>query len=308
MELEFQQLELRYETLRVRRPITERRLLASLAQVGQQVPIVVVAGDHPDRFVVVDGFKRIRALRQLRRDTARAMRWDVDEAEALLLDRLMRTASGESVLEQGWLLRELNLRFDLSLDDLARRFDRSVSWISRRLALVRELPEEIQEHVRRGEVVAHAAMKYLVPLARANKEACAQLVAGIAGKDVSSRQVGALYMAWRDGIPSTRERVIEAPLLFLRAREETVGGAKGDEGAALLGDLDLLGGVARRILRRLREGVLDRLLPPERGEAARCFEQARAEVDRIVSKMGKEAKDAGPGQPSDSADASRQGS
>jgi hypothetical protein len=41
---------------------------------------------------------------------------------------------------------------------------RSVSWVSRRLALVRELPESIQEHVRRGEIVAHAAEKYLVPL------------------------------------------------------------------------------------------------------------------------------------------------
>ena len=44
MQLEFHQLELRYERLRIVRPEQERRLLASLAEVGQQVPIVV----HPD--------------------------------------------------------------------------------------------------------------------------------------------------------------------------------------------------------------------------------------------------------------------
>ena len=42
MELEFHQLELRYERLRVQQPARERRLLASLADAGQQMPIVVV--------------------------------------------------------------------------------------------------------------------------------------------------------------------------------------------------------------------------------------------------------------------------
>jgi ParB family transcriptional regulator, chromosome partitioning protein len=55
---------------------------------------------------------------------------------------------------------------------LAQRFDRTVSWVSRRLSLVRTLPEAIQQHVHDGHLVAHAAMKYLVPLARANAGDC----------------------------------------------------------------------------------------------------------------------------------------
>ncbi len=46
MELEFHQLELRYDRLRIARPEQERRLLSSLAEVGQQVPIVVVKDDQ----------------------------------------------------------------------------------------------------------------------------------------------------------------------------------------------------------------------------------------------------------------------
>jgi hypothetical protein len=42
MELEFHQLDLRYERLRMRQPAREQRLLASLADAGQQIPIVVV--------------------------------------------------------------------------------------------------------------------------------------------------------------------------------------------------------------------------------------------------------------------------
>ncbi len=61
VELEFHQLALRYERLKVVRPEPERRLLASLAEVGQQVPIVVVKEVPEGSFVVIDGYKRVRA-------------------------------------------------------------------------------------------------------------------------------------------------------------------------------------------------------------------------------------------------------
>ena len=169
--------------------------------------------------MLVDGYKRVRALRRLSQDLVGATCWDLGEAEALVLDRLMRTGEGATALEQGWLLHELAGRFALSLEDLGRRFARSASWVSRRLALVEELPEAIQEHVRRGALPAHAAMKHLVPLARANPAACTRLVAAIAGQGLTNREVGQLYAAWRDGLPAIRERVLTAPLLFLKARQ-----------------------------------------------------------------------------------------
>jgi hypothetical protein len=55
MKLEFHQLERRWEHLRVRHPQRQRRLLASLAESGQQTPIVVVAAGQPDRYLVIDG-------------------------------------------------------------------------------------------------------------------------------------------------------------------------------------------------------------------------------------------------------------
>jgi ParB/RepB/Spo0J family partition protein len=170
VELELHQLELRYEGLKCRSAARERRLVASLAELGQQVPIVVVEGGGNDRFVVIDGHKRIRGLRRLGQDTVRALAWQLSESEALVVDRLMGTGPSDSAIEQGWLLRELYGRFELSLEELAQRFDRSRSWVSRRLGLVRELPEEIQQRVRQGELVADAAMKYLLPVSRGNRE------------------------------------------------------------------------------------------------------------------------------------------
>ena len=103
--------------------------MAPLAESGQQTPIVVVLSpDQRERYLVIDGHKRIAALQQLGRDTIEATVWAMSEAEALLLDRSLRFSPQESGLEQGWLLSEMEQRFGYSLEELARRFDRSVSW------------------------------------------------------------------------------------------------------------------------------------------------------------------------------------
>ena len=136
MDLEFHQIDVRYERLRVRQPARERRLLASLAEAGQQIPIVVTGA----AYVVVDGHKRVRCLQRLQRDTVAAVIWEMPEPEALIFRQLLYTDATTSALEQGWLLRTLHEDHGLALDALARRFDRSVSWVSRRLSLVRTLP------------------------------------------------------------------------------------------------------------------------------------------------------------------------
>ena len=111
MQLEFHQLDRRWEHLRVREPHRQRRLLASLADSGQQTPIVVVAAGSPDRYLVIDGHKRVAALEQLGRDTVEATLWEMGEAEALVLSSSQRFGSLESALEQGWLLAEVEQRF-----------------------------------------------------------------------------------------------------------------------------------------------------------------------------------------------------
>src|ERR1022692_1420632 len=96
MQLEFHQLERRWEHLRVRSPQRQRRLLASLAESGQQTPIVVVAAEgQPDRYLVIDVYQRIGALQQLGKDIVEAVVWPLSETEALLLDRSMHWSRSE---------------------------------------------------------------------------------------------------------------------------------------------------------------------------------------------------------------------
>lgn len=247
MDIELHQLSLRYAGLRRQDSKRERQLLASLTEVGQLSPVVVVR-EQPG-FVLVDGYKRVRALRRLHRDTVAAVAWELSELDALLLARLMRTAEGDSALEQGWLLRELHERFALSCGELARRFDKSESWVSRRLALVSELPEAVQELVRRGALPAHAAMKHLVPLARAKKPGWEALAAAFAAHGLSSRQVGTLAAAWTAATEEGRKLILEEPHLVLRAEEQARRPKEKSAGERMLSDVAAIGAIARRAKR-----------------------------------------------------------
>ena len=92
MELEFHRINLKYEGLRKRDPHKERRIQASICDQGQICPVVVLAQAEGGQFVLLDGYKRIRALKRLRHDGAMAIQWEMDEVEALLLERLMRSS------------------------------------------------------------------------------------------------------------------------------------------------------------------------------------------------------------------------
>ena len=296
MELEFHQLDRRYDTLRVRQPARERRLLASLAEVGQQMPIVVVTTDA--RYVLVDGHKRVRCLHRLHRDTVAAVIWEMATCEALIFRYLLQTDATENAFEQAWLLRTLHEEHGLALDVVARRFDRSVSWVSRRLGLVRTLPETIQAHVREGDIGAHAAMKYLVPLARANGDDSVRFAQAVAPHRLTTRQIGQLYQHYVAGPEVTRDLVLTDPLLVLRLTDDaTLARLRPDASApeAMITDFHILGAVARRAHRRLQHG--GGLVPPERARAWRVFESAQLDFQDLQRRCEQELRDARPGSP-----------
>jgi ParB/RepB/Spo0J family partition protein len=279
MQLEFHQLDRRWEHLRVHHPARQRRLLASLADGGQQTPIVVVAAEgQMDRYVVIDGYKRVAALGQLGRDTVEAVVWPMSEAAAVLLDRSLRLSEHETALEVGWLLAELERRFDYGLEELARRFDRSVSWVSRRLALVEVLPEAIQQQVREGQVPAQVALRFLVPVARQSLEDCQRMAAIFIQHRCDTRNAGLLYTAWRKASPAIRKRILDAPELFFKTQRQIPQKAPAEAGAELIRDLETIVAIVNRAQRRLTGATALEL------DEQQC-KAARHQIDRIENQL-----------------------
>jgi ParB family chromosome partitioning protein len=251
MELELWQLELKYAALRIGDAHRQAQVVAALLEHGQQQPVLVVRGGGADRYVLIDGYARVRALGELKRDTVEATVLELTEAEALVLAFRLERNRARSAIEEGWLLRELLRSHRIAQADLAAWVGRSPSWVSRRLALVEALPERVEEAVRAGVVAAQAAMKCLVPLARANVSQCERMIANLSGRRLTVRQMARLYVGWRAGTAEQRERIVEQPLLYLELEEKEAVEAPADPGSEreqrLVRDLGVLAGVCRRV-------------------------------------------------------------
>ncbi len=247
MQLELHQLDPKFSALRVDDPGRRSQMVASLAKHGQQMPVVVIRTDRADRFVLIDGYVRMRALKDLSRDIAVATVVTLPEDMALVMSHGLQQARKPSALEEGWLLDELTSQHGHEAHALSVMLGRSRSWISRRMSLVRVLPQSVQDAVRQGRLNAHDAMKVLVPLARANAEQCETLVSRLPRRAPTSRQMEKLYQAWRRGDAEVRTRIVENPTLYFKVEAR---GLQAPDAAKLLRDLQTIAAVSARATKR----------------------------------------------------------
>jgi ParB family chromosome partitioning protein len=298
MQVEWHQLDMKYEHLRVQTPGRRSRLATSLLEHGQQAPVLVVASGD-DQYVLIDGYARVGALKALGRDLVEAVVLDLSEADALVVCFRMETSRRRSALEDAWLLTELAETHGMSQQQIAARLQRSVSWVSRRLSLVRVLPAGAQQAIKAGVVPAHAAMKCLVPLARANCDQCERLVGQLGTEPISVRQMERLYEGWRSGDEEQRERIAGNPLLYLRADEQTAGPADPveEEAKRLVADLKMTIAGLRRARRRLIEGVLTRVSPAEYLIVTGLWSDVQQAYSSLNTTIDEEEVRAGSGHP-----------
>ena len=132
LEADLHRLDLRFASLRVRQPRAVERLARSIEHSGQLMPVVAV-GEQEHRWVLIDGYLRIEALRRLSRDTARVELWECPLAQALLLVLVRVQGRAWEAIEEGAVIRELVGPCGLSRREVAHRTGRDVSWVSRRL-------------------------------------------------------------------------------------------------------------------------------------------------------------------------------
>jgi|SRR5271163_1833988 ParB family transcriptional regulator, chromosome partitioning protein len=219
-ELDLHRLELRYAATRVADPGAARQLTASLERCGQLVPCVVVKDPDGSGLVLIDGYRRIAALRRLGRDTVSVECWPCDLATALINLLVRQQERGFASIEQALLLRELVLRERLSQRELAARTGHDVSWVNRRLQLLVGLPDSVLAAVRAGDLSSWAASRIVVPLARANSEHAERLLQVLGRERLSTRDLKQWFEHYRSASHAVRERMVDHPGLLLRALEE----------------------------------------------------------------------------------------
>jgi ParB-like chromosome segregation protein Spo0J len=151
-----------------------RHMRHSLSRHGQLTALAVYA-PKDGGLEVIDGFKRLRAARELGLGALR-VRVIADSAlEAKLTLPALHDTHGLSELEEAWLVRSLYRDDHLPQPEIGRRLGRHKSWVSRRLLLAEALDDAVQADVRLGLLCAKSAQS-VARLPRGNQRACADVV------------------------------------------------------------------------------------------------------------------------------------
>jgi ParB/RepB/Spo0J family partition protein len=289
LDLDLHRLELRFAASRLVEPRAVARIAHSIERCGQVVPCIVVAvpGAVGERLVLIDGYRRVAALRRLGRDTASVEQWTCELTDALL-SLLARTQNRPfASIEEALLIRELMQGLGLSQHDLARRCGRDVSWVSRRLQLLSGLPDAALTAVRDGTLSSWSASRIVVPLARANAEHADRLLTALADAPLSTRELRCWFEHYQKAFRSARDHMVDRPRLFidaLRANGEQRAGERlrdGPEGecAADLRSIEM-------VLARLRKRVAAlRPLPPTLIDAV---PRLRTGIDALINEIQRE--------------------
>jgi len=206
--VELAALDLRYEGYRMRNPVAEARLLASIAERGIEQALEGV--DAAGASILLNGFKRYRCASKLRIRMAPYTSLGEDEAAAIVT--LLRVSNDHSltILEQARFIEELRQRNGMSVADIAGQLARSKSWVSMRLGLMAEMSAVVREKLFRGEFPVYPYMYTLRQFMRMNgvrKQDIEDFVVALAGEKLSVREIEQLAHGYFRGPASFREAI-----------------------------------------------------------------------------------------------------
>ena len=281
LELDLYRLELRFAETRLPEPRAVERLAQSIEQCGQLIPCVAVpsGGVQPppvkERWVLIDGYRRVAALKRLGRDTAQVQVWRCELAQGLLQALACAQARRLDPIEEALLLRELLEGFGLTQHELARRSGRDVSWVNRRLTLLTGLPQECLAAVRAGTLSCWAATRVLAPVARANAAHAAALLQAAREQPLSTRELSEWFTHYQRASRPVRERMVGQPGLFLKAlrarqQDRDVDELRSGPEGQIVSDLRHLDALIGRLRERLA-ALPGQQLPREVLEVLRCL-------------------------------------
>jgi ParB-like chromosome segregation protein Spo0J len=292
MELDLHRLELRFAAMRIVDAPAVQRLANSIQECGQLVECVAAGDPEAASLVLIDGYRRVAALRRLGRDTAQVQCWSCPVGQALT-QVLARSGSRQfTPIEEALLLRELIDAHGLKLRDAAHQCARDVSWVQRRLMLLGELPQALLEAVRSARVSSWAATRVFAPLARANSDHANRLLASLDAHMLSTRELRTWFDHYQGAQREQRERMVEHPHLFihtLNQRELDRDAQQLREGPErdVVGDLGHLRALLERVRRRL-----ERLSTPVAAPIARACGRVHAALPGVASELGRLCDDA----------------
>jgi len=216
--LHLSDFDLRFDRYRLIQPKADLLMARSLAKYSQLAPVIYCQLEGS--LVLVDGFKRLRAVRTLKGITslqARLLEVDEQAAKAAIFN-LNLVTSKPNELEESWIIYALVHDDGLPQVEVAQMLGRHKSWVNRRLALIEKLTDQAREALRLGLLTPTQA-RHLTQLPRGNQNAAMQSASEHA---LTSRELSETVKLLQSA--STQEQtqfVLEKPREAIRQSQDT---------------------------------------------------------------------------------------
>ena len=261
-EVEIHDIWRKYESFRLRDTNRENYLLQSILEHGIIKPLQCVQVDTRQyRYVLLDGFKRLRCCDKLKLCMVPVISLGTDEAGCIL--HLLRCSNERnlSTLEQARFVDALYSRYGLSVSEIADALECSKAWVSVRLGMIGEMSEVIRTAVFSDRFPLRSYMYTLRQFTRVNSipaTAVERFVSAVAGKGLSARDIDRLAYGYFRGGERLAGQIekgnLEWTLRQMKSRDPSHGAGEELSEAewTVVRDLEL----AQKYLSRVRHGLV----------------------------------------------------
>jgi len=288
IEADLHCLELRFASTRLQSPQMVNAMMHSIDQSGQLTPVAAIAGGD-SRYILMDGYLRLAALRRLASDTVRITLWDCDEASGLLRVLAGAQAHPWAAIEEARTIRMLMQQFEQSQHAIASSIGRDVSWVNRRLLLIESVSDDVLASICKGHLSTWSAARVIAPLARANSAHAETMVRFLEKHPLSTRELSLWDKHYKKSSHSVREEMVKDPALFLSAwhnkeqDKQAIALAAGPEGVWMK-DMNII----KAILKRQQSAVAMLFSSPHNESDQQPLRQAFTTIKTLVDAMSKE--------------------
>ena len=259
-EAEIHTISKKYESFRLRNKHREKYLLQSILEHGIREPLQCVQGNGVQKYILLDGFKRLRCSYRLHINMVPVVVLGSDEVSSILHFIRLSTESSLSTLEQARFVDELHRRYGLTVTDIAARLERSKAWVSVRLGIIDEMSQVVREEVFSGRFPLRSYMYTLRQFTRVNSipsTAIDRFVRSVSGKGLSTRDIERLTYGYFRGGERLKRQIEEGNLAWtLRQMCKVESAHQAEEGLSeaewsVIKDLEL----AQKYMSRIRYGL-----------------------------------------------------
>ena len=167
-------------------------LVFSIRETGLLEPIIVCPIEE-DEYRILCGHYRIRALRRLRWRNVQCRVILCDERLSFIIYCTSNILNHSiNAIEEAYMISKLLSVGGFKSIDIAKIWGKSISWVSRRLALLKKLDPEIKNHVEQGYLSPRTAQE-LTRLPRGKDQ---DIVLGIIRRDHLSKEAASQLVTW----------------------------------------------------------------------------------------------------------------